>query len=544
MNNDIKFSKYKCFHEETLITDLNLFNVFIGRNNCGKTSVLEIIEKVFSKEKYESNNLIQTSVISIKSAISQNAIRSCFFQNQYSTYEFDHFGQHLSDFEIANSQLFQKKMWFNYQNAEAIDPQYKCLRPTNLFDGISWNKLNQCIITNLDKYLVNKISAERDIKSEKRDISFIIDSHGNGFTSTLNFQIHNVKGNPKVKEYILATLNKIMQNDDSFSDIDILDSDNDVSIYLYNGDNRIPLSQMGSGLKTILMVIAILFLGYEKDKKSMFIFEELENNLHPEIQRRLFNFIYDFSKEHNTPVFLSTHSHVAINIFYGKEKVSLYHISKIGGVSRIENIKDNLKKAIVLDDLGVLASDIFQSNGIVWVEGPSDRIYIKSWLKLIAPELEENVHYTFMYYGGKLIAHYTCLDDQTAQNEMINVLLTNRNSAIIMDSDIKANGGELNKTKKRIIEEFGEERFVWVTCGREIENYISKNALNRLFECDKFRQINKFKDFKDYIKKYDSSFENHKVDLAKSLTFKIEDLNVMDLKDKVIELANTIRKWN
>ena len=31
----------------------------------------------------------------------------------------------------------------------------------------------------------------------------------------------------------------------------------------------------------------------------------------------------------------------------------------------------------VLDDLGAKASDIFQSNGIIWVEGPSDRIYIK-----------------------------------------------------------------------------------------------------------------------------------------------------------------------
>ena len=33
----------------------------------------------------------------------------------------------------------------------------------------------------------------------------------------------------------------------------------------------------------------------------------------------------------------------------------------------------------MLNDLDVRASDLLQSNGIIWVEGPSDRIYIKRW---------------------------------------------------------------------------------------------------------------------------------------------------------------------
>ena len=114
-----------------------------------------------------------------------------------------------------------------------------------------------------------------------------------------------------------------------------------------------------------------------------------------------------------------------------------------------------MTKKYILDDLGVLASDLFQSNGIIWVEGPSDRIYIKKWLELVDPELKENKDYTFLYYGGRLLAHYTSLpsnDEDT--KKYISILLTNKNSAIVMDSDKKTNWAKLNATKLRVIDEF------------------------------------------------------------------------------------------
>ena len=38
----------------------------------------------------------------------------------------------------------------------------------------------------------------------------------------------------------------------------------------------------------------------------------------------------------------------------------------------------------ILDDLEARASDLLQANGIVWVEGPSDRIYFKN--RILNPE--------------------------------------------------------------------------------------------------------------------------------------------------------------
>ena len=51
-----------------------------------------------------------------------------------------------------------------------------------------------------------------------------------------------------------------------------------------------------------------------------------------------------------------------------------------------------------------------------------------------------------------------------------------------MDSDKRHRSAQLNETKKRIINEF--ERlgmFYWVTKGKEIENYIPKQAVEAMF---------------------------------------------------------------
>ena len=50
--------------------------------------------------------------------------------------------------------------------------------------------------------------------------------------------------------------------------------------------------------------------------------------------------------------------------------------------------------------------------------------------------------------------------------------------AIVMDSDRERKGKRLNQTKLRIQREFETSTgFVWVTMGREIENYVPKDLL-------------------------------------------------------------------
>ena len=68
------------------------------------------------------------------------------------------------------------------------------------------------------------------------------------------------------------------------------------------------------------------------------------------------------------------------------------------------------EKSIICNDLGYKASDLLQTNSIIWVEGPSDRIYINFWLNEIDDSLVEGVHYSIMFYGGRLFSHLTADD--------------------------------------------------------------------------------------------------------------------------------------
>ena len=89
----------------------------------------------------------------------------------------------------------------------------------------------------------------------------------------------------------------------------------------------------------------------------------------------------------------------------------------------------------MLSDLDVRASDLFQSNGIIWVEGPSDRVYINRWLKVFCDsEYIEGSHYQFLYYGGKTLSHFT-VDDKL--DDLISILKTNKNAAIVIDSEAR-----------------------------------------------------------------------------------------------------------
>ena len=239
---------------------------------------------------------------------------------------------------------------------------------------------------------------------------------------------------------------------------------------------------------------------------------------------------------------MTSHSHVSINCYFGKESTRIYHVEKSDGLSTVKAIETYLDKAMLLDDLDVRASDLLQSNGIVWVEGPSDRIYIKKWLSLVDPTLKENEHYQFAYYGGRLLSHYTASDGE----ELIKVLLTNRNSAIVIDSDKRNKSAPINPTKKRIQEEFNKFKlFCWITKGKEIENYLSCDSISRKYE-EVLPQVGQYELFPEYISKMDARFVHRKVEFARDMLEYIlpQDLEVLDLKHQMTRLAATIRQWN
>ena len=553
----IEFDSYKSFSEGgpfKIKADSSL-TLIIGRNNCGKSSLIDIIEGFI---RYNNDNKLPSGM---------QGIGATFTLSGYDIeYGFD---------RNTNSSLFGNYYKFGSQfigKGIALSCTDKGMKPSNTQEEIflssspkgsdklsNWETIARKIENALRPICFRRVNADRDVVPETESDVETVGFNGDGATNIIRKFINNYFLDESiVEDTILNELNKIMQPDAHFSNIRIQqvkgeeDKEYKWEVFLEENEHRYALSKSGSGLKTILLILINLFLVPQtkecKGKEIVFAFEEIENNLHPALQRRIFQYLYDYAVENNAKVFITSHSHIAINTFYNKDHASIIHIMKDKGSSCLQIIESGRETAEILDDLDVKASDLFQSNGVIWVEGPSDRIYVLRWLQELAKcKLTEGLHFQFMYYGGRLLSHYELEDANEKTEGLINILTTNRNAAIIIDSDRKQKNARINATKRRVRDEFKNRGFFcWITQGKEIENYVAAEAVNQLFGCS-LSQIGQYELFPDYIQKYDKNFSTHKVETARKLSNYITEdnsENILDLQDSILRLYNEILKWN
>ena len=146
-------------------------------------------------------------------------------------------------------------------------------------------------------------------------------------------------------------------------------------------------------------------------------------------------------------------------------------------------------------------------------------------------KFEEGKDYQFVYYGGRLLAHYTVCDPTDKEiDNYINVLAVNTKAFFVMHSDKTCSEDSLDNRKEHIIQKLKEKNIsYWVTQGREIENYLdlSKEDI----------KLGQFDKLGDKLKNYD------KINFAKQ-HYANADFNKYDLKKNLRELATEVARWN
>lgn len=560
MVQSVKFNGYKSFapgveHE----IDLSPYvTVFIGKNNCGKSSCIDALETALMRNRFlTTKNLFQEIAVSF--IASDSEIRSCFSVSNYG-------GNGISGNQYAHGKNYIGEKVFGVLCDEGAplrgdhtvglklqEDQQQIGLPAG---KNNWNNLLQKHKNFQTEIDFRRINADRDIVPEIENNTELLDHNGLGATNLLRRFVNHSDYNEKiVEDKLLRELNLIMAPDSHFKNIRLQQVQTGEKllweIFLEeDSGKRFALSKSGSGLKTIILMLINLFViphtkAY-RSKKIVFAFEELENNLHPALQRKVFEYLYRFAKENDSHIFITTHSHIAINTFFDKENTVIYHVIKNGEESKLLHVDNHADRIEILNDLEVRASDLFQSNGIIWVEGPSDRIYINKWLQVFCDsKFIEGSDYQFLYYGGKVLSHYSA--DEDAQTDLINILTTNQNAAIVIDSDRRKKNSKINGTKKRIRDEFSKiNGFCWITQGKEIENYIPAAAVNAKYGTN-LKDIEQYELFPEYIAKSEKNFSGQKVVFAKRITEYITRENsceMMDLEKQIKKLYETIHNWN
>ena len=568
----IYFRGHSCFKKDWAgFEEIKPINVIIGRNNSGKSHLLDLVESLCGDKLYKKEWQYRC-----RGVLDKDSLKGDFPENTKGEYLGGYYwiehGRYLVNAKVA-WEVIENEISSEINFPDDFDLPYP--RSQGSRRDLSTEQLIDTRISGVKEVLGNashllngtsfrRLFADRDIKTELPSTELGLGSDGEGSTNIIRRFITSEKlPREVIQKEILDALNSIFGSDGQFSEIQVQvhDEAQEDAIKdhweVYLGEETkglIPLSQSGSGLKTVFLVLLNLLIVpkiEEKNKSQItFAFEELENNLHPALLRRLFQYLEDYAVNEKATIFLTTHSSIALDLFGVSDHAQIIHVSHDGESARTTTVPTHSDLIRIVSELGARPSDLLQANGLIWVEGPSDRIFLNRWIELYTDgRLREGRDYQCVFYGGALLARveFKSLEDEAAK--LANLFQINHNLIVVCDGDRTAKGSRLKARVKRISEEVEKINgaYIWVTDAREIENYIPGSVLSEATGLKSLPNPQKHESWSSYAEKKMKRKRMDKVDLAISssqyMTREVMEER-FDWKEQMKQIVERIKSWN
>lgn len=241
-----------------------------------------------------------------------------------------------------------------------------------------------------------------------------------------------------------------------------------------NTDSGIPLNKRGSGVRRIVL---LSFFRAEAERRRMeesrysliYAVEEPETSQHPVNQRLLLNALRELSEENGCQVLLTTHSPGFANML---PLGSLRYIGRSeDGAMLVEHGTEQVYQRIA-ESLGVLPDT--RVRVLLCVEGPTDVENLKTLSRILyqedpnLPDLTTDPRVAFVVLGGGTLQHWV-------NQHYLRGL--GRPEVHIYDGDVQQYKSLCEAVNKR-----GDGSWAVVMRKRELENYLHPDAIEQTNE--------------------------------------------------------------
>jgi len=426
--------------KELILDGLGQINVFAGKNNSGKTSILEALSTtgrfVLGRRLSQADQewLCKLFAPAADGFTQPNPAESKRWFRAYTEKliaantvwffdEFDKIRVHF-DNDLKND---------NYLRG------YNAFSPKPIFDRVFE------VVSG--RYKPVLIPAKRHLESGVEiDLRQPVDPDGRGLVNRLFYlkNQHHTSHEYVTYQNIANAFRDVTRN---YFNV-VPDQENKISVLYQEDDSTgwISSDASGLGLSDVLVILCFVFDG----EYTNVLVEEPESHLHPEMQKRMLKVIRTAKSRQFV---FSTHS----NVFLNTGLVDRVYFCKF---DECVNVSDETSRSEVLFNLGYSVTENILADLIVLTEGPTDIPVFMKIMEWLGVEDKFNIKYWPL--GGDVMSK---LD--------LSVFAERRNVVAIVDSDPGSH--EIRTRFQRLCKEHGV--VCHVLTRYSIENYFSVKAL-------------------------------------------------------------------
>ena len=407
----VEINNYKSFNEGCYINLQEGINLIVGKNDSGKSSLLNVLTFDFIPENHISilskpdinyqinkKTIITTKIVFTKEEITafmiRNSDKEIYFPSPQGFGDRDakkrnidlYFGKQEFNIEyvIENNRLisFNIDEFVNgfstnsillvrdFNNNIKADVRNNTGTVPNTLINLLFEELKSNIFYfHAERYNVgiSKFGSDTKLKKDASNLPEVIDNLKSKRVVLDNYIKHVSEVFPEIKDITIKNRGS--------SDVEIMLWPIDPNIS--RDDLLINLNKSGSG---IVQIMAILYVVLTSTDSKIIIIDEPQSFLHPGALKKLMNILNNY-KQHQ--YILATHSHIIIN---SAKDASIISLEKEEYETKVKQIDKNnfsdIKK--MLDNIGLSLSDLFGVDNIIWVEGPTEE-------KIFPSILENNI---------------------------------------------------------------------------------------------------------------------------------------------------------